>query len=84
MFVSEDLLDKHSWVLIPPPNPSDCHVHSHHASSCGAPGPELPETPRCGLYRLCRQTSRESRTEGAAHVRGREEVRHAASSPTPR
>lgn len=55
--------------------PADGHVYSYDASSCGAAGQELLATSRCGLHRLCRQTSRESRTEGPAHVRGREKVR---------
>lgn len=54
---------------------ADCHVHSYHASSCGEAGQELLETSCCGVHRLCWQTSRESRTEGPAYVRGREEVR---------
>lgn len=55
--------------------PSDCHVHSHDASSCGATGQKLLETSRCGLHRFCWQASWESGTEGATHVGGREEVR---------
>lgn len=54
---------------------SDGHVHSHYASSCGETGQELLETSCCGVHRVCRQTSRESGTEGVADVRGREEVR---------
>lgn len=37
--------------------PSDCHVHSYHASSCGATGQKLLETSRCGLHRFCWQAS---------------------------
>lgn len=84
MFVSTRLVESHSYVLIPfPPPPTqsslDRHVHGHHACSRGAPGPQLPETARRGLHRLCWETSREGGTEGAAHVRGREKVRLAAS-----
>lgn len=53
---------------------ADCHVHSHHAPSCGAPGPQLPPAPGRGLHRLRRQTPREGGTEGFPHVRVREEV----------
>lgn len=63
---------------------ADGHVHSYYASSCGETGQELFETSSCGVHRLCWQTSREGRTEGAADVRGREEVRQAQTVNTKR
>lgn len=57
------------------PRPADGHVHGYDASGRGEAGQELPAAPGRRLHRLGRETSREGGAEGAAHVRGREEVR---------
>lgn len=69
LFISVSKLKLNFWHL------ADGHVHSYNACGCGETGEELPEASRCSIHRVCWQTSRESRTEGPAHVRRREEVR---------
>ena len=53
---------------------SDCHVHSYHASRCGACCQELPEKAICGIHWICWKTSREGETRSLFDDQPREEV----------